>query len=157
MTEPSPAAWARLEAAEARQRAETKRRGLPAQPVSVRALWALQAGLCGCGCGNPLDPEAEWRDPANVAPGFVVIAHRLSRGSKGGHIVGNVWLDRWACNSRDAAPDAIGAATMKRFAVKRPTYWQKQAAPEKKKGRWGKGRKLPTGRRMSSKKPGRKA
>ena len=160
MTDPSPEAWARLEAAEARQRAETKRRGLPAQPISVRALWLLQGGLCGCGCGDPLDPEAKWGDPANVAPGFIVIAHRLSRGSRGGHVVGNVWLDRWACNFRDAAPDAAGAATMKRFTPDMKKKRQKALAdPPKKakpKSRWPTGRKLSGGSRWPSKTKGEK-
>lgn len=156
--EPSPEAWARLEAAEARQRAETKRRGLPIQPISVRALWALQGGLCGCGCGLPLDPEATWGDPARPNPSFIVIAHRLSRGSKGGHVVGNVWLDRWACNHRDAAVDTAGAATMKRFAPdlkkKRQRVWTTKPTKPTKGSRWPKGRKLQS--RSAWEKAGRK-
>jgi hypothetical protein len=139
-----PEAIARLRAAEARQRAETIRRDLPAAYIDVCALWALQRGLCGCGCGEPLDPLAVWSDPARVPPGLIVIAHRLSRGSKGGHVPGNVWLDRWACNHRDAAPDASGAAKMKRFAVDRTKRAAKRWAPKPKPkpSRWPKGRKL---------------
>lgn len=150
--EPSPAAWARLEAAEARQRAETKRRGLPATPISVRALWLLQAGLCGCGCGLPLDPEAVFGDPGKVPPAFIVIAHRLSRGSKGGHTVGNVWLDRWACNFRDAAADTAGAATMKRFApdMKKKAMRAYEEKPKAAKPQWPK-RKLQSGSRWPKK------
>jgi hypothetical protein len=39
----------------------------------------------------------------------------LARGSKGGHVVGNVFIDRHACNKRDAGPDTSGAASVKRF------------------------------------------
>jgi hypothetical protein len=109
-----PEALARLRTAERRQRAETKARGLPAEPVSVEGLLLLQRNLCGCKCGEPLDFAAVWT-PKDTPPGFPVIAHRLARGSKGGHVVGNVFIDRFACNKRDAGPDTSGAASVKRF------------------------------------------
>lgn len=109
-----PEALARLRKAEQRQRAETKARGLPAEPVSVEGLLLLARNLCGCGCKQPLDFAAVWT-PKDTPPGFPVIAHRLARGSKGGHVVGNVFIDRFACNKRDAGPDTSGAASVKRF------------------------------------------
>lgn len=108
-----PEALKRLKEAEARQRNETKARGLPAEAVSVEGKLLLQRFLCGCGCGEPLDFNAEWM-PKDTPPGYPVIAHRLARGSRGGHVVGNVFIDRWACNKRDASPDTSGAASVKR-------------------------------------------
>lgn len=143
-----PEALERLKEAEARQRAETKRRGLPAEPVSVEGKLLLQTRkgviLCGCDCGLPLDFNAEW-SPKDTPPGFPVIAHRLSRGSRGGHVVGNVFIDRHACNKRDAGPDTTGAASVKRHTpdfTKRlleresrdPNAWQKPAGKIKGRG-----------------------
>lgn len=109
-----PEALARLRTAERRQRTETKARGLPAEAVSVEGLLLLQRNLCGCKCGAPLDFEAAW-SAKDTPPGYPVIAHRIARGSRGGHVVGNVFIDRHACNKRDAGPDTSGAASVKRF------------------------------------------
>lgn len=121
-----PEALERLRKAEASQRSETKRRGLPAEPVSVEGKLLLQRYLCGCGCGAPLDFASEWK-PKDTPPGYPVIAHRLARGSKGGHVVGNVFIDRWACNKRDASPDTSGAASVKRHT---PDFTKKLLAPK---------------------------
>ena len=127
ITVPIPApALARLIAAEYRQRRETIKRKLPAVAISVLGLLMLQRFKCGCGCGEPLDFEAAW-DPKTPPPGFPVIAHRLSRGSKGGHVVGNVFIDRFACNKRDAGPDTSGAASVKRFS---PDYQKRLLAKD---------------------------
>lgn len=143
------AALKRLQVAEQRQRAATKERGLEAEPVCVEGLLLLQRNLCGCKCGDPLDFETPWDEKA-PPPGYPVIAHRLARGSRGGHVVGNVFVDRWACNSRDAKPDTTGAASVKRFAV---DWSAKEASEEpvrsgrKLEGRssFGVGQKLKSG------------
>lgn len=121
----TPDALARLEKAEKRQRAETKKRGLEARPVSVLGLWLLQAGLCGCGCDLPLNPDASW-DEKNPPDDYIVIAHVLARGSRGTHDRKNVELWRHACNKRDASADTSGAASVKRFT---PDMQRKLLAP----------------------------
>lgn len=104
----------RLQEREQAQRSETKARNLPAEPICVEGLLLLQRNLCGCGCGEPLDFDAKW-SAKDCPPGFPIIAHRLARGSRGGHVVGNVFIDRDACNKRDASADTTGAASVKRF------------------------------------------
>lgn len=131
----------RLQAREQSQRAETKKRGLPAEPVCVEGLLLLQRNLCGCGCGEPLDFESAW-NPKNPPPGFPVVAHRLCRGSRGGHVVGNVFIDRTACNARDARDDNRGAASVKRFT---PDMQRKLLGEEKPASKWPK-RKMENGR-----------
>lgn len=108
-----PEALARLKRAEARQRNETKARGLTAVPVSVEGLLLIQRFLCGCGCGEPLDFTSEW-DEKSPPAGYPVIAHRLARGSRGEHTPRNLGIDRHACNARDAKADTSGAASVKR-------------------------------------------
>lgn len=124
-----PEALARLKAAEQRQRAETKKRGLTAVPVSVEGLLLIQKFLCGCGCGLPLDFEAKY-DPKHTPEGYPIIAHRLARGSRGEHTPRNVSIDRDACNKRDAGPDTSGAASVKRFT---PDMQRKLLSREERK------------------------
>lgn len=123
-----PEALARLKRAESRQRNETKRRGLKAEPVSVDGLLLLQHNLCGCKCGDPLDFISKW-DEKSPPPGYPVIAHRLARGSLGEHTPKNVSIDRWACNKRDASPDTSGAASVKRF---KPDMTRKHLAKDER-------------------------
>jgi hypothetical protein len=116
MTSHPPAIITKLKAAESRQRANTIKRGLKAEFVSVEGLLLLQRGKCQCGCGEPLDLESAW-DSATPPPGYPVIAHVFARGSGGGHLVGNVWLWRHACNAREAPSETRAIAKGKRMAV----------------------------------------
>ena len=125
---------ARLIAAEKRQRAETKRRGLKAEAVDVVALFEAQGGNCGCGCGYPLDVASAW-DAQRPPPGYAVIGHSLARASRGEHTVENVSLWRHACNRLAGHRETGEAASVKRFTpVKgRP---KKGSIPQRKDGGW---------------------
>jgi hypothetical protein len=109
----SAEALARLKRAEARQRNETKKRGLTAVPVSIEGLLLIQRFRCGCPCGELLDFVTPW-DEAKPPESYPVIAHVLARGSRGDHTPRNVQIHRWICNKRDASPDTSGAASVKR-------------------------------------------
>ena len=122
----------RMQRAEQRQRRETAKRGLKAVPVSVEALWLLQKGLCGCGCGKPLDIESAW-DEQNPPHGYPVIAHGLARGSKGEHTPQNVGLWRHLCNFTASHTEKTEIA-----CVKRHTPVKGRAAARAAKSRWPK-------------------
>ena len=104
----------RLRKNEAAQRAETKRRGLPVEFVSVEALWLLQQGRCCCpNCGKlPLNPAAVGQEPD--AP---TIAHVYLRKRGGGHTIENVRLWRFACNAEMARTERHDTALGDRMAV----------------------------------------
>jgi hypothetical protein len=104
---------ARLQKAEARQRRETLARNLFAERVDIASIWT---GLCGCGCGDPLDVTSKW-DSKTPPPGYPVIAHVLARGSKGEHSRENVSIWRWSCNRQAAGHETSEAASVKRFSV----------------------------------------
>lgn len=105
---------ARLIRNEAAQRAETKRRGLPALPCSPEALWMLQRGMCTCN---------ECRGEVALVHGEVVIAHAFFRAGKGspGHVPSNValWLEE--CNARKARLETSALGRGRRMTPKRPS------------------------------------
>ena len=99
---------ARLRDREAAQRRETKKRGLPALPVSVEGLWLVQRGMCTCN---------ECRGEVPLVVGKIVIAHPHFRAGKGspGHVPTNVslWLEQ--CNKREAGPETTAMWKGRRF------------------------------------------
>jgi hypothetical protein len=125
-------ALARLKRNEAAQRAETKRRGLPAVFVSVEALWLLYAGKCCCslvrgeaGCNfMAMDPEGVGQEPD--AP---VIAHVYLRKRRGGHDPENTRLWRHQCNQAFAAVERHDTALGDRMAL---DFTRKLLAPEER-------------------------
>ena len=128
---------ARVVAAEKRQRAETKKRGLPIEPVSVEALWLLQAGVCGCKARcAPLTPSARHGDPDAI-----VIGHQRPRSLQGGHTIANVRLQRADCNALVARQEKTDKARFDKFTVNkaRPAKAKnpKQSIP-KRKDAWNK-------------------
>lgn len=128
-----PAACAsRLRRAEARQRRETKERGLYAEPVSIDGLWLLQRGLCACGCKQPLDPVSSWDEKAPPAA-YPVIAHVHARGSRGVHSIDNVRLWRFQCNRDRAVTENTEVAKVKRFTVNLGLKPDRQERPAPKR------------------------
>ncbi len=107
----------RLKAREAAQRRETKKRGLPAWPVSVEGLWLVQRGMCTCPeCAGqkPLNPFTEAGDDDRI-----VLAHVYFRAGKGspGHVPHNVALWPHKCNAREAGGETSALAKGNRMAV----------------------------------------
>jgi 5-methylcytosine-specific restriction endonuclease McrA len=110
-----PEALARLKEAEARQRNETKKRGLPAEFVSVEGLLLLQRNNCGK-CKQPLDFVVRWnveKPPAR----YPVIAHKFLRKRGGGHTPSNVAIWHWGCNHQEAATEKRDTSKGDRMAV----------------------------------------
>lgn len=101
---------ARLKRNEAAQRRETKKRGLPALPISPEGLWLVQRGMCTCN---------ECRGTVPLEVGDTVIAHPHFRAGKGspGHVPTNVSLWRKACNAREAGPETSALGRGRRLAV----------------------------------------
>jgi len=117
----------RLVAAEKRQRAETKRRGLPIEPVSVEALWLLQTEVCGCSerCG-PLNPDARHGEPDAI-----VIGHQYARSLQGGHTIQNVRLQRADCNHLMAGIEKTAKAKRDKFTPTRNRLVEAKATRRK--------------------------
>ena len=115
-----PARLALLRKAMKRQQTETANRGLPAVHIDAEALLILQGYRCKCGCGEPLDLESEW-DAENPPPGYPVVAHEFYRRGKNspGHVLGNTWWWRHACNAREAAKENVSRGRGNRMAVRR--------------------------------------
>lgn len=100
----------RLIARERAQRAETKRLGLPVEPINVEALWLLQGARCGCEARcAPLNPFAVHGDPDHT-----VIGHVNGRKFNGGHLIRFVFLQLASCNGRDAARENTERASRRR-------------------------------------------
>lgn len=105
----------RLETRERSQRAETKKRGLPVERISVEALWLLQGAVCGCEARcAPLNPHAVHGDPDHT-----VIGHVNGRSFNGGHLIRTVFLQRAECNAREAARENTERASRRRAAAVR--------------------------------------
>lgn len=115
---------ARLNCNEAAQRRETKRRGLPALPVSPEGLWLVQRGMCTCN---------ECRGDVPLEVGDTVIAHPHFRAGKGspGHVPTNVALWRKACNAREAPKETSALGRGRRLAV---DLNRKVSEPSRRKG-----------------------
>lgn len=108
----------RLQAAEVRQRYDTRTRGLNAEPVNVEGLLLLARNLCACGCKEALDFVSEW-DEKSPPPGYPVIAHVFLRKRKGEHTPENVRIWRHGCNQRMAATEKRDVARGDRMTVQR--------------------------------------
>lgn len=118
-----PEALKRLKEAEARQRNETKNRGLPAEFVSVEGLLLLQRNACGK-CGEPLDFLVQWNveKPPALYP---VIAHKLLRKARGGHTPANVAIWHHGCNHQEAGKEKSDTSKGDRMAVN----WSRKDEP----------------------------
>ena len=123
-----PEALARLKEAEARQRNETKNRGLPAEFVSVEGLLLLQRNNCGR-CNQPLDFLVRWdfEKPPALYP---VIAHKLLRKRAGGHVPSNVAIWHHGCNHQEASKEKTDTSKGDRMAV---DFTRKLLAKEERK------------------------
>ena len=101
----------RLQRNEKRQRYKTRQMGLPAQPVSIEALWLAQNGMCVCN---------ECRGHVPLEVGDTVIAHEYFRAGKNspGHVPANVSLWRAACNSREAIKENVAVRKSRRMGVR---------------------------------------
>ena len=101
----------RLQRNEKRQRYKTRQMGLPAQPVSIEALWLAQNGMCVCN---------ECRGHVPLEVGDTVIAHEYFRAGKNspGHVPANVSLWRASCNSREAIKEKAAVSKSHRMGVR---------------------------------------
>lgn len=123
----------RLQQQERRQRLETRRRGLPCEPINVEGLLLLARNLCTCGCARPLDFESEW-NAKHPPPMYPIIAHVFARGAKGGsHTRGVVEIWGHACNAKAAPQEWSDIAKGRRMAVN----WSAKDAPEEPRERNG--------------------
>lgn len=119
---------ARLKHREQAQRAETKRRGLPVEMISVEALWLLQRGVCGCKdrCGT-LNPVAQHGDDDHI-----IIGHLHARSLGGGHTIHNVFLQRAGCNHTAAALEKSAKAKRTKHIPDKARRQNKSQGPKRK-------------------------
>lgn len=132
----------RLRAREAAQMAETRRRRMRVEPVSIEGLWLLQRGMCGCDerCA-PLNPFAR-----PYADDQTIIGHIHGRDFTECHTIDSVRLQLASCNRKDAKREATERASRaKAEAIRGLKVVRETVEPKAKpKTNWPKGRKLPT-------------